>query len=99
MSAMTPEQFATAHGVDLGALKSLLAYIQIMLERATPEQRRLCEEHPEEFLTTAVQRWHAAGIAFFSMLMHEHTEEAIAARRALAEDVWTTIRTQKGLPT
>lgn len=92
---MTPEQFAKEHGVDFYALRSLLDFIRIRLERATPDKIAVYQANPDEFLKMAVERWHEAGVAFYSKLMNGQDEESIAMRRAIAEEVWTTVRARQ----
>lgn len=97
-TTLTPEQFAAANDLPLSAVRSLIRYLELTIEGATPEQVDLIRSNPDAFITEGIKRWHAHGAAFFQMLLEGTSEEAKAIRQALAEEVWTTVRQQKGLP-
>ncbi len=94
---MTPNQFAAAHGLDAGVLNSLLEYLRGNLERSA-ELRQLAERNPREFMEQGVRAWRDAGQKFLSELAFGTSKAAVEMRRQLAEQVWTQIRTEAGLP-
>lgn len=94
----TAEQLAQTHGLPLDALNSLITYMRGVIQRATKEQLELVLLNPDAFITEGVKQWHKQGTQFLNMLAHGTSEEARAMRTKMANEVWTTIRTQQGLP-
>lgn len=93
----TPEEFAAANNLPLSGVRSLMRYLELAIEGATPEQLQLIRDNPDLFITEGARRWHAHGTQLLQSLLAD-TEESRAIRDALAADVWTTVRTEKGLP-
>lgn len=94
------QEMAKQFGVDAGALKSLVGFLQDNLRKpdvaeifasATPEHRDL-------IIRQGVQAWRDRSELIFTELLENRTEWAQTARQQIASDVWTQVRTQKGLP-
>ncbi len=96
---MTADQFAAAHNLPLASVRSLLAYLEQAIERASPEQLALIRANTREFVETGVRNWFERGNEFYSRLLYGTDEASIALRSELAHAVWTEIRKEKGLPT
>ena len=94
---MDIQAVAAQMGVDTASLSSLVSFLQSNLEK-NPELRELAAKHPEQFMEQGVRAWHEASTKFLSELAHGQSERAKQLRAELAEQVWTQLRAEKGLP-
>lgn len=87
------QALAAQFNVDAFALKSLMTWLQLQIEKN--EQFRslfLNEATRDEAMRLGVMEWNRRGTEFYTELMENKTERAREYREQIEHEIWTAAR-------